>query len=401
MITVSHKGVRLIPSHACVHLADNIDRQRPLVMESFLEYAFRSTGTMPSPEHDATSISSNEDENSYTTHFVANGEHSNGSLTHVIPLMNTNPNLHTVIWHNLTVDFRISELSVHRFRRLSLWSCTISLRNLQDLLSAASHLWYFILEGWTSLVHDEDDINTEATLCSTMEHLHVNFSDTWYEDSDWLDADDAREAQYALTRFFDHAYVVEPVKLHEVVLKLSVRDVDVAIRLINHALVTMESLTLAYIDSTLSTTFINLDGGKNIREVHIKCVARRLHEIIYSLRTIDSLMLNEIQLHMKVFSKKDKLHALSEFDADVYQGRFPTLNVFGVHIDPWSMYDNDISGFKTHFREEVMRVAAYMREAEQLKFFWVPDESDPLSDVFLLSAKFDCAEGDASDDDYV
>ncbi|PBK80709.1 hypothetical protein ARMGADRAFT_1039863 [Armillaria gallica] len=100
---------------------------------------------------------------------IFDGMQMTGSMNHVIPLMNTNSNLYTVMW------------------------CNIS-------------------------------------------------------DTDWLDSDDVREAQYAVARFFDQAYVVTPSTLHKVVLKLSVRDIDVAAQLINHALAMMEHLILAYVD---------------------------------------------------------------------------------------------------------------------------------------------------------
>ncbi len=75
---------------------------------------------------------------------------------------------------------------------------------------------------------------------------------------------------------------------------------------------------------------------------------------------------------------------LSSFDMDVYQGCFPTLLIFGVHVDPWSSEDNHSFCHNCIFWKNVMISVAYLWEAKKLKYFWDPDEKQDLSDVFLL-----------------
>ncbi len=305
------------------------------------------------------------------------------------------------------------EVRFDHFRRLTLWTCTVSLRNLQDILIAASNLRYFILEGWTSLIRGDDDDLMEATICSSLRHIHVNCTDIQYVDTDWLNPRDERNAQLAMLRFLERAHVTTPTRLDDIVLKLSIKDMDAAAKLINYSSDTLKYLTLEYVGELLQTfktltqrimkhlldspvlmSFINLDGTKRLRGVHIRCAVDQLYKIVYSLRTISSSWLEEIHLHAKVFTNEDKFHALFSFDMDVYQGLFPTLLIFGVDVDPWSSQDNRVFHHSHIFRKNVMISAAYLREAKKLKYFWAPgirnssvaklDENRDLSDVFLL-----------------
>ncbi|KAK0496954.1 hypothetical protein EDD18DRAFT_1352808 [Armillaria luteobubalina] len=397
MIIVSRKGVHLIPLHSCIPPVKGNKKPQPLVNNMFLDVAFGNVRKNTTILHVPNSMQSQE--GGLVTHFIADGIESTGPMNNLTTLMNGNPNLHTITWRNISVEFSSTNVCVHRFRCLTIWSCTISLHNLQDLLTVATNLQVFILGGWTSIARADDDMNMEATLCSTLEHLHVNLTDTRYEDSDWLNSEDAREAQHSLARFFDQAQVIAPSHLCEVAIKLLVKDMDVAVCLIQHALGTMECLIIAYVDTLMSTAFINLDGGQNIWKVHVKCVASCLHEVIYSLRMISSLQLVDIQLLIKVYGQRDKLHALSSFDANVYKGQFSSLIIFSVHINPWSTY-SDVYGYNKYFRKEVMATAPYMQETNRLKYYWVPDEEDVLTDVFLLNTKLDCTVEALSDNDY-
>lgn len=171
---------------------------------------------------------------SSATHFMANGEHGRGPTDHIILLLNTNINLYMVVFHHMLINLPSSEVWFNHFRQLTLWTCMASLCNLQDILIAASNLCYFVLGGWTSLIHRDDNDLMEATICSSLWHIHVNCTDIQYIDTDWLNPWDKRNAQLALLWFLEWAHITTPTRLDNIVLKLSIKDMDAAAKLINY-----------------------------------------------------------------------------------------------------------------------------------------------------------------------
>ncbi|KAK0430555.1 hypothetical protein EV421DRAFT_1743924 [Armillaria borealis] len=322
MISISRTGTWIFPEHCCTSGAIKDDVK--LIMSDFVDSILKTLCSGPSfrpPVYPTNLLNS---EPTQITHLDVDGCYHKDMGDCIVPILNSNPRITTVRLERVHLTFGTVDVRAENFTRLALWNCTFTLPGLDDILNVALSLQCLHVGGGYMTLAECDDRRT----------LVPHFGG------------ELQYLKYLLRlRYFP--------KLRDLELKLYTTDAKIVGHITTHSGKTLTNLTLDYQDTRRGNLFIALGGAEVLKEVRILCIAGHLDEVVQSLCSIKSTMVQDIEVHVLVYSHTDKLNPLVALDMHVYRGSFLKLDhVMVIIVQTLALTEgneDDVPGYERLF----------------------------------------------------